>query len=89
MHQNTSLFSASQALSQAVAVAANGVNLLAGLHDTMLAEVRGLLERNQTLEADLEEMRQRAEKAEAQLADAEAALKRMSREPRKMEVDHA
>lgn len=89
MHQNASLISASQSLSQAVAVAANGINLLAGLHENMLTEVRNVLEQNALLQSELADQKARAEKAEAQLAEAEAALKRMNHEPRKEEVDHA
>lgn len=77
MYQKKAIVSASQSLSHAVAVAANGINLLAGLHENMLAEVRNVLEQNALLQSELADQKARAEKAEAQLAEAEAALKRM------------
>ena len=75
----SSLISASTSLSQAVTVAANNTALLVSLHDNLLAEMRGVLEKAQAMEAELAETKDALKKANDELA----ALKAM---PQKVEV---
>jgi len=64
---NSSLITASQVLSQSVAAMANSAALVSALHDSMLAEVRGLLEREQALASELAKTKARLEATQKEL----------------------